>query len=258
MSGASSPPPLFDSFNVASKACLTGGYEYKKLVDVVVRKNKILQDATSSSVEFDFSAMRIIMAVGLASNKQEKISVLDFGGGGGYHWFIAKNSFGKNTIFDWRIVETSMMAKVSTELLAKDGLEFFSDIKSSLRTGETLDLVFTSSALQYCEEPLKVLQNLVNLNARYLFITRTPFSLAPTPLISNQRSMLSENGPGPMPEEFEDELIEYPISYIPKKEVERIIQEKYEIRFSLKEEPANLFFGDVPVNNYYGFFCELK
>ena len=178
MSGAPSPPPLFDSFNVASKACLTGGYEYQKLVDVVVRKNKILQDATSSSVEFDFSAMRIIMAVGLVLNKQEKISVLDFGGGGGYHWFIAKNSFGKNTIFDWRIVETSMMAKVSTELLAKDGLEFFSDIKSSLKTGETLDLVFTSSALQYCEEPLKVLQNLVNLNARHLFITRTPLSLS--------------------------------------------------------------------------------
>lgn len=257
MSSRSSPPILFESFDDASKACLTGGYEYQQLVNVVVRKNKILQDAISPSPEFDFGAMRILMAVGLASNENKKISVLDFGGGGGYHWFIAKNALG-NYLFDWRIVETPMMAKAGNMLLKKNGLQFFPNIESSIEVGEILDLVFTSSALQYCEDPLGTLQDLVDLGARYLFVTRTPFSLAPVPLISNQRSMLSENGPGPMPLGFKDELVEYPVSYIPRNEAEKIILDKYEIRFSFNEEPANLFFGDLPVNNYYGFFCELK
>lgn len=90
---------IFDSFDAASKTCLTEGYEYQKLVDVVVRKNKILQDSSSPTTEFDFGAMRIIMAVGLALNEDRKISVLDFGGGGGYHWFIAKNALGKDILF---------------------------------------------------------------------------------------------------------------------------------------------------------------
>ena len=258
MSNVSSPPLLFDSFNAASNACLTGGYEYHKLVNLVIRKNKILQDAISCPAEFEFGAIRILMALGLTLGNDKKISVLDFGGGGGYHWLVAKTAYSKDVNLDWRIVETPLMAKSGNELLAKEGLQFFSEVKSSFVIGEKIDLVFTSGALQYCEDPLRSLQELVDMKARNLFITRTPFSLAPFTLISNQRSMLSENGPGPMPIEFQDEMIEYPISYIPRREVEKIIEEKYHIRFSLIEEPGRLYFSDLPVNNYYGFFCELK
>lgn len=255
---SSSPPFLFNSFEAALTSCFTGGYEYQKLVDVIIGKNKILQDSIPPINEFDFGAMRTIMAVGLALGEAKKIKVLDFGGGGGYHWLIAKSAFSQDINFDWRIIETELMAKAGSQFLAQEGLQFFSNIKSSLKVGEKLDLVFTSSTIQYCQAPLKALEELVDLGARYLFITRTPFSLSQLLLVSSQRSMLSENGPGPMPKEFQDEAIDYPISYVPKNDAIRIIQRKYDIRFSLKEEPGNLFIGDIPVNNYYGFFCELK
>lgn len=118
---------IFDSFDAVSKACLTEGYEYQKLIDVVVRKNKIFQDSSSPTTKFVFGAMRIIMAVGLPLNSDGKISVLDFGGGGGHHRFITKNALGKDILFDWRVIETPLMAKVGDAHLAKNGFAVFPD-----------------------------------------------------------------------------------------------------------------------------------
>lgn len=150
------------------------------------------------------------------------------------------------------------MAAAARQSISGVGLKFFDDIESSLEKGEPLDLVMASSSLQYCNSPARALNDLVNLGAKYLFITRTPFSLTQKTLISTQRSMLSENGPGPMPAGFVDELIEYPITYIPKFEALQIIESKYRVRFSLLEESGSLYFDNLAVNNYYGFFCERK
>lgn len=252
--------PVYDSFETALNDCRNKGYEYQNLVDVVVKKNKIWHDATQIVPELDLSAIRTLMAIGLAlkNNNSEKLTVLDFGGGGGYHFWIAKSAFGRDAIFDWRVVETPLMAKEASKLIKSDGLSFSPSIDSALKNEEKIDLVFTSSALQYCQDPLRVLNELVDIRARYLCITRTPFSMAPDTIITKQRSMLSENGPGALPGEFTDEAIEYPISFVPRIKIQELIQNKYTIRFSVSEEAETLFLGNAPVNKYYGFFCEIK
>lgn len=250
-------PQIFTSYDRALECCLTGSYQYPNLVNVVIEKNKIFKEKLAQSPEFDLGSMRAVMAVGL-SLTGKKISVTDFGGGGGSHYQIARKSFNKSIAFDWRVVETPSMADAANKAISADGLKFFNDIRSSVLEASPCDLLIASSALQYCHSPANTLRDLVGLGARYLFITRTPFSLGAQTLISTQRSMLSENGPGAMPPGYVDEIIEYPITYIPKFEAEEIILSQYKIIFSLIEEPASLFFDNLAVNNYYGFFCERK
>lgn len=250
--------PSFLTFEAAKKDCLTTSYEYENLVNVVIRKNIIFQENNQQNVEFELGSLRTIAAIGLVLGSSKKINVLDFGGGGGYHWALSKKAFNKDIAYDWRVLETPLMAMVANKTLLKNGLSFFSDISTCLADGVKMDLIFMSSALQYCEKPLQILKEVVNLGAKYLFITRTPFSLAPKTLISKQRSLLSENGPGPLPKEFKDEIIEYPITYVLKTEVEEILSQKYKIRFVLQEDVSTLFYGSFPVNGYYGYFCEIK
>lgn len=250
-------PQLFDTYENALNSCISGSYQYHNLVKVVIEKNRILYSATDEVPEFELASMRAVMAVGLSMNNK-KIRVLDFGGGGGFHWMTCKKAFDQDVIFDWDVVETPGMAAAARQSISGLGLQFFDSIESSLEKKELRDLVIASSSLQYCSSPAKALKDLVDLGARYLFITRTPFSLTQKTLISTQRSMLSENGPGPMPSGFVDELIEYPITYIPKFEALQIIESKYKIRFSLLEESGTLYFDNFAVNNYYGVFCEKK
>ena len=250
-------PQIFDSYNSALESCMTGDYQYPNLVNVVIEKNKIFKERLAESPEFDFGSMRAVMAVGL-SLAGKRISVTDFGGGGGSHYLIARKSFDESIAFDWRVIETPSMADAANKAISSNGLKFFNDIQSSVLEASPCDLLIASSALQYCHSPASTLRDLVGLGAKHLFITRTPFSLGTNTLISTQRSMLSENGPGAMPAGYVDEMIEYPITYMPKFEAEEIILTKYKIAFSLIEEPGGLFFDNVAVNNYYGFFCEKK
>jgi hypothetical protein len=69
--------------------------------------------------------------------------------------------------------------------------------------------------------------------------------------------MLGANGPGPLPDGFNDRVILYPITYVPLDQIINIINKKYKVLFMVKEESPNLFFNDFPLNEYYGIWCEL-
>lgn len=246
---------IYANYEEALSACSGLGYSMQELTEVVVKKNIAMKQSLTRDQFLGSDATRTLMSIGFALNSQS-VRVLDFGGGGGYHYTLARLALGEECHIKWNVVETETMCQ-SARPIADESLKFFSTISTAEKDLEHVDLLLSSSALQYCPDPIAYLKELLAVSAKYIYITRTPFFPGHQTLVSVQSSMLSQNGPGPLPPDYTDQEILYPISFVPLEQVEALIQEKYVIRFKVLEEPANLFIENQAVNSYYGFFCEL-
>jgi putative methyltransferase (TIGR04325 family) len=246
----------FASYDEATRACQSDAYEDETIVKVVVEKNRIFRQTLQGSPIFDLGALRTLIAVGLADT-QGTLRVLDFGGGGGYHYALAKAVFRNSRSVKWNVVETSAMAKEAQKHLADADLQFFDNINDAKNNLGTIDLIFSSGALQYCPNPLRFWRELTELGATNIFITRTPLNDSEKSFISVQVSKLSENGPGPLPPGFEDRNVSYPIIFASKHEVEKILRERYEVRFSIKEDKGAFSAGKNEID-MHGYFLTLK
>ena len=247
---------LYSNYDEALQLCNGLGYSEQELTEVVVKKNIAYRKSITEKSYLYGDVNRSLLAISIALNSKS-FRVLDFGGGGGYHYTLAKHVLGDNYDIKWNIVETDSMCLAAASIADKS-LKYFNNINHAASDLGNIDLMFTSSALQYCSDPMEYLKNLLNVSAKYIYITRTPFFSGTNKIISIQSSKLSHNGPGDLPFDYEDREILYPISFIPLDEVIKTIQEKYIIRFKVMEDAATLFIGEMAVNSYYGLLCELK
>ncbi len=242
----------FHTYAEALLACKKSAYDSEKLIKCIIRKNIDYKHAIKLNGTFDLAALRTIFGISLAS-EGKKLNVLDFGGGGGYHYTIANTTLGKNKELKWNVVETALMVK-EAQRISDHNLKFFDNIKDAKNDLGSVDVIFTSSTLQYLPDPLHQLRLLLEVGARYLFITRTPFNDATDNIITLQTSRVSNHGPGPLPLGFEDEKIVCPITYMCRKKIEDVLREKYVIRFMINE---GQFILEDKRFAMYGYFCEL-
>ena len=246
---------IYDNYADAMSACNGLGYNDTYLAKLVIAKNILAKEILNEKQQFDTGTWRTLLGLIWALNNT-RINVVDFGGGGGYHYHVAKKLFGESKSIQWSIIETPEMCKEASIILSSE-LNYYSDInEAKIKMGQ-LDLVFSSSALQYCPDLPNYLRELCNLSSRYLYITRTPFSMLKNPIYGIQETSLSANGPGDLPQGFIEQNIQYPITFFPLESTYSIIQEKYKIIFTIEEDPATLFYDGKPINQYFGLFCEL-
>lgn len=245
----------FDDYSAARKAALGGAYEDFQLVSAVVDKNQIFKETLQSNLSLDLTSLRTLIP--LASMQiNEHLKVIDFGGGGGMHYFIARAVLDPSIPIRWNIVETKRMVELAQKNSDTE-LKFFEDLHIAHSELGNVDLIFTSSTLQYCTNPLEILGKLLDLDAKYLFITRTPFLEESKQIVTIQTSRLSDNGPGPLPKGYKDRFVSYPITYIDRVSVERMIGEKYNIRFKIDEGNSGFWFKNQQVS-MTGYFCVKK
>jgi putative methyltransferase (TIGR04325 family) len=155
------------------------------------------------------------------------------------------------------VVETAAMAKAGRELLAGSELNFFDSIEDARRDLGRVDLVFSSGALQYCPQPLDFLKSLLAVRAPSLFITRTALAEGQIQRVGVQHSMLSWNGPGALPNGYQDREIAYPIVCESRSRIEGMLGEAYDIRFRIREDVAAFAIGDQKMD-MHGYFCTLR
>jgi putative methyltransferase (TIGR04325 family) len=242
----------FDDYLAARRAALEGAYEDLELVSAVVDKNQIFRETLQSNNSLTLTSLRTLIP--LASMQiHGRLKVIDFGGGGGMHYFIARAALDPNIAIRWNIVETKNMVELAQKNSDVE-LNFFEDLHTAHTELGNVDLIFTSSTLQYCANPLGILRKLLDLDAEYLFITRTPFLEGFKQIVTVQTSRLSDNGPGPLPKGYKDRSITYPITYVDRVSVERIIGEKYDIRFRIDEGESSFRFKNQQVS-MTGYFC---
>jgi putative methyltransferase (TIGR04325 family) len=253
-----SPTVRYGSFEEAMAACGMG-YESRSLTEVVVKKNLRLRremhaaEAAGQGAHLDLSAVRTLVALGLCK-RGRTLNVLDFGGGAGTHYLIARAALGPEVSLRWNVVESSEMVHAAN-VMADGQLRFYDDLEPAREDLGQIDLVLASSALQYVRDPFDTLRRLTTLGARSIFITRTPFSADEGTHFFRQESLLSDNGPGPLPQGQADAKVHYPLTLVPRSRVERALSDSYAIRLRLSEERDVRLVPGV-TTSMYGYYCE--
>lgn len=253
---------LFTSYESALAACKSG-YEEDDLVNVVYEKTRRYRDIliTQRPLVSEINSLRTYTSVGLslAIARKKELNVIDFGGACGAHYFLSKIVFGDRINLRWHVVETPKMVSKASGLsgLGDGQLKFFDDLQKAKSGLGRVDLLFSSGALQYVPRPYEFLKQLTECRADNIFITRVGFSTLPKELVIVQKSNLSANGPGPMPEGMRDRVIQYPVTFARKDKFEEILSQNYTIKILFNEDKGAYLAGNHSID-MYGYFGSLK
>ncbi len=186
------------------------GYDDEALVDVVFAKTEALSDRDILAMPAGAGLDRTLLAVGMAALvRQPPIHVLDFGGAFGLHHRVARLGLPEVQL-RWAIVEIPLALK-KAEKLTTDSLRWFSEIGAAVDWLGRVDLVHSIGAIQYTQDPKVAVDQLSALNAPVMFWAKLALS-AGKPRHHLQTSLLSENGPGPLPAEFVDRKIRHSVT----------------------------------------------
>lgn len=222
------------------------GYNSVALNNSIIKKTIIYHNQKFFKKK-DINVKRTLKFVNfIKKNKIKKI--LDFGGGAGYHYFIAKNKLINR--FKWFVIENKTMVKLCKKKIKSKNL-FFKDklIKNQA------DILFSSCAINYTNNPINTLNKISKLNLKYLYFTRTPLSTNDN-IQFRQFSLLSENGPLPIKNEKEI-LIECKNTIISEKKFLNIFKKKYKIVTKYIDEKKAFYNKKKYYDNYTYIFKKI-
>jgi hypothetical protein len=168
------------------------GYENEELVDAIFRKTVAYEP------EGDWPLVADVK------------TVLDFGGGAGLHYKLARL---QSPNIRWAVVETQAMVRRSREL-ATDRLKFFRDIDNAADWLNDVELMHSNGAIQYVPNPIEVVRSLCATRPAAIVWRRVPTNDSEAEVREVQMSFLSDNGPGSLPT-VRDKVVRYERHRIP-------------------------------------------
>jgi len=232
----------FPDFAAALATC-GDGYADADLAEVIAFK---AEQPLNPQAILPEQAINSLVGVGLTAAEitARPLCVLDFGGGGGFHYFHVANA--TRAALRWAIVETPVMAACAARV-SRGRFEVHTALADAARSLGAVHLVHTSSALQYLPDPLATLAELAALRAPHFLLARFPLWHGPM-LFSVQTSPLSANGIGPMPPGIVDREIRYPVTFVPLPEVMRILEgHGYAMAAAMPSPSSDYFVGSQNV-----------
>lgn len=209
------------------------GYNNLALNNSIVKKTIVFSRLKSIN-EYNINWHRTVKFLKFV--KKNKIrKIIDFGGGAGYHFFIANMKY-SNLHLKWLVIENKIMVKICKKKIKYKNLSF-SDSLSKIKKA---DVVFSSCSINYTTNPIQTIKSIIQLKTKYLYFTRTPLSENKS-FEFKQISLLSENGPCKINNEKEI-LIEYQNKIISQKSFEEIFKNKYDIIVKYVDEKKAFFY----------------
>jgi putative methyltransferase (TIGR04325 family) len=246
------PAKLFSSYAEAQNVCQRFGYENAALIDVVFQKTIRLMNrpdlTTQPLTDFLIQSLNALL-IALYSSQRNELTVMDFGGACGAHYFLVRSLLPPGTILHWGVVETPAMV-TKAKLLETDELSFYDSIADAKESLDQIDLLHSSGTIQYVPDPENSIEEMLKCDPHFLFLNRLALSRGEK-IITIQESLLSSNGPGPMPEGMRDGSCRYPITYFPKTQLEEMLNRDYQIKISLGETTISLIDKQLLVNGGY-------
>lgn len=223
--------------NYKSALSDTTGYQDETLVKVIIAKTLKFKEDLKKNYRIDQSLLKIFPAVA-ASLNSDKLTVLDFGGSAGIHYFIVRSILEKEISLDWRVIETPKMVQeaIKNKLENKE-LTFYDNLNTAVNE-KKIDLAIAIGSIHYTDSPNQILEQILKTNPSYFFLSRTP--LAKNELVLLQETFYSKNGVGKIPEELkiDDQKISYPVTILKKDKVETILNNFGKNILSIDEEKS--------------------
>lgn len=232
--------PFFLTYSDALKECGNTGYEYTDLVETIFEKTRRTKDQMlnrktplSDSASQSCLAILYVLQTG---EKRKEFKVIDFGGACGSHYFQVRPFLPPDIQIEWAVVETPAMVE-KARLFETSELYFFKSIHEASEKLQVVDLLHSSGAFQYVADPEVTINEFVSCQPAFIFLNRLALSTSKT-LITIQESLLSANGPGPLPEGSQDRLCRYPVTYFPKRQFETMLLKNYRMEFEIDQKKA--------------------
>lgn len=227
------------------------GYENPKLLMSIKEKTALYLNEIAAG-EIGAESFRILAAIGLLPRKPE-LNIIDFGGSYGIHYAAAHKCF-PSVNFKWVVIETPGLVSSVSKEKNTSGLFYTSSLASATLFAGKFDLIFANSSIHYSADPINKLNEIVNLEADYIFITRTPLTNLRHPINILQESRLTSNGPGKNRNIEDDTYVTYPCTILNKQDFESVLLSKYRILLSFNEEVVSFTRAGLKFQNY-GYFC---
>lgn len=142
---------------------------------------KKLQNEISISGEnvVGYETSLLPLVVGLAGNETEnKIKILDFGGGLGNTYLLMNSGCIRNIEFEFYIVESQEVCERGREFFKGDcQIHFFSSLPKEIKSFEIIHL---GSSIQYIEDWKGLLTGFTKYNPKYILLADVPAGNIPT------------------------------------------------------------------------------
>ena len=179
-------------------------------------------------------------------------NIIDFGGSAGYHFFVAKK-INKSLNFKWIVIENNTMVNMANKKIKIKGLSFYNKIKDI----NSPDVVFSSCAINYTADPVKIINKLIKLEPKYFYFTRTPLSKKKDYKF-DQYSSLSDNGPCKISYE-KNKIIKYKNYILNINKFESLFKNKKYILINKYIDEKNAFYSKFKFfDNYTYIFKRSK
>ena len=218
-----------------------GGYNSLILNKSIINKTVNFNKFTLNNKN-DQNYQRTIKFINFIKKKKLN-SIIDFGGGAGYHFFIAKKKLSRFNL-KWSIIENKTMVRLCNKEPKHKNLFFF----NSLEKVNNADIFFSSCSINYTQDPIKTLKVISKLNTKYFYFTRTPLTENDN-LEFTQLSYLADNGPLKIKGE-EKIFIKYRNKITNIKTFEGIFKDKFQIILKYIDEKNAFFYKNKFLDTY--------
>ena len=118
-------------------------------------------------------------------------------------------------------------------------------------------MIHTSGTIQFVENPIQILKDILNCNAKWILFNRLGLNCKNTDLITIHSSKLSWNGIGNYTGVSKDKWIKYPCTFISESKFLNYIQEKYSI-IAKFDDKSGIYEIEGEQIVGYGLLCKLK
>lgn len=231
----------------------TGNYENQALVETVFQKTRrAVADMTSYPLPASEMATVIMAILEVARDAgNTPVRLLDFGGAAGIHAFSFRHAFPHIPV-RWAVVETAPLA-ARCQTLEDEGLRYFSSIGDAEAWLGQVDVVNCSGSIPYVPEPEATMGQLLATAPRCISISRTSLCRGERH-VRIQRSMLGDNGPGPLPEGIENREITYPVTLMNRSAFFAMFEPEYRRIVSLDLKLSGMNEGNLRIMQFNCLF----
>lgn len=204
---------------------VVNSYTDPEVVKILLEKTKIFLEETEFNSQLNDSDLQIMVIQKVANLKNGSV-VIDFGGGAGIHYGNFKRNFPEIDI-NWIVIETDELVK-QAKVLENSELAFSSSLSQAVKSFDEIDLVFSDSALQYCSNPISILNQLIETKPKNVILSRVMMTESSS-YASYQTSMMSKNGPGKLPKGVLDFMLRVPVFITSKQDYIKTLKASYDI-----------------------------
>ena len=201
----------YKNYSQAIKACTSNAYLNVELCNMIADKT-VSHERKLNEKPFILNPTNVFLLSAInqyiIDYSKRDLTILDFGGACGAHYFDINRFMPKEVTLKWFVVETPQMIKSAQEKkIGNNELIFISSLKD-FRTN--IDIIYSSCALHYVPDPYEIISEMISIKADWILFNRMMFNENDRDFVTVQKSFLSANGPGKLPAGYTDKILSYP------------------------------------------------